>query len=233
MKPINKTQNKATKFVADLTTHLATNSNHPDYETGKFRDIFYKDVFVALLFCQNGLCAYTEELICDVANLKETDWENGVYIGEIIPQNYDADIEHFDSTLKQTQGWLLENLFAVGVAINRKNKHTKPVYSFINPSLANYKPENYLSYDFSTHKFVTKTKIVIEDPVLAKQVKEMIEVLGLNYGTTRDRRARYLSEKAVDIQKGQKSFEEVRATLYQFFTAFEMCKIEFSIKLPT
>jgi hypothetical protein len=224
MKTINKTNNRATAFQNALTQHLANNTQHPDYKEGSFRRQFYKDVFMALLYCQGGLCAYTEELICDVEALREIDWQNGVYVGELIPQNRDADIEHFDSTLKTAQGWDWDNLFAVGVAINRKNKLAKGVHNFFKPDLPTHNPHDYLAYNFATHLFVVKPALKQNNPPQAEDVQDMINVLGLNYGTTKDRRKRYLLDKQVDIQNGLKTYESVRAEIYQFFTAFEMSK---------
>ncbi|TAE08033.1 MAG: hypothetical protein EAZ95_17635 [Bacteroidetes bacterium] len=224
MKTINKSENRATAFQNALTQHLASHAQHPDYEAGSFRNRFYKDVFMALLYCQGGLCAYTEELICDVETLRGIDWQNGVYVGEVIPQGRDADIEHFDSTLKPAQGWDWDNLFAVGVAVNRKNKLAKGVHNFFKPDLPTYNPHDYLAYDFATHFFVVKPALKQNNPQQAEQVQAMINVLGLNYGTTKDRRKRYLLDKQADIQKGLKTYDSVRAEIYQFFTAFEMSK---------
>jgi hypothetical protein len=224
MKTINKNENRATAFQNALTQHLASHAQHPDYEAGSFRKDFYKDVFMALLYCQGGLCAYTEELICDVKYLHAMDWQNGAYVGELIPQNYDADIEHFDSTLKTAQGWDWDNLFAVGVAVNRKNKLAKRVHTFFKPDLPTHNPHDYLVYNFSTHRFAVKSSLRQNNPNQAEQVQVMIEVLGLNYGTIISRRERYLLDKQTDIKAGLKTYDSVRTEIYQFFTAFEMSK---------
>jgi hypothetical protein len=223
MKPIDKSNNRAKVFEKALEEHLKTNSNHPDYESS-FKDKHYKDVFMALLFCQNGLCAYTESLLCKKDSLKESDWKEGKYVGELIPKKIDSDIEHFDSELKEHKGWLWGNLFVARVYVNRKIKGSENVFTFFKPDLKTYKPHKFLEYDFATHLFVVNSKLLIKEPEKAKKVKEMIQVLGLNATTIKDNREAYLNDFAIDVQSGLKTYDSLKNQIYQFHTAFEMSK---------
>lgn len=234
MKYIDKSNNRALAFMEALQQHLANNPNHPDYEKGSFRKQHYKDVFMALLFCQGGVCAYTEELMWKKARLIESDWQNGAYVGKIVPQFVDMDIEHFDPKTKKTKGWGWENLFVVGVAVNRKNKLASEVFDFFKPDKIDFDVSEYVNYNFETHKFGVKAKWN-EQPDMKAKIKKMIQVLGLNYGTTQGRRESYFEDKKGEITHYNQSFEDVQKNLYQFFTAFALSKeyLENLINPPT
>ena len=45
---------------------------------------YYKDIVMQSLRCQDGLCAYTEQRLCDKKLLTEDCWKDGRYINQKI-----------------------------------------------------------------------------------------------------------------------------------------------------
>ncbi len=58
MRKIDKTQILATEY--QLWIKQLKGQTHPKYSSSHK---YYKDVLISLLYCQQGLCAYTEILI--------------------------------------------------------------------------------------------------------------------------------------------------------------------------
>ena len=86
---------------------------------------YYKDVVFNLLHCQNGVCAYTEVLLC-AGHLYEINcWENGCYKSNSDAKKFGS-LDHFNSDLKKDKAWLWDNLFMVHSDINR-NKSKKDI----------------------------------------------------------------------------------------------------------
>ena len=151
-----------------------TNKNHPKYNSSKCK--YYNDIKMSLLYCQNGLCAYTEKFLCDSKFITVDNWDKKRYKTKL-DKTIKGDLEHFDESLKDKKGWLWDNLFVVDTHINCRIKSTKPIKSILKPDSSDYDPNKYLNFDFETGVFfpiITLTKKEKED------VKYMIETLGLN-----------------------------------------------------
>jgi len=220
MRRIDKTIQRATLYEQKLREFDETGKDHPNYTQSPFRTAYYNDVFMSLLCCQGGVCAYTESLICNVSNITTSVcWENGKYEA----RNLEGNIEHFDSDLKKTHGWQWDNLFVVCSAINSKVKGKKKVDYILKPDVPGYDPFQLLTYDFDTHFFTPNPDL---DDATAKKVREMIDTLGINFRTIVDRREERLESYRVDIHSGLKTYESLRSQLREFFTAFDMSREE-------
>jgi len=171
-------------------------------------------VLISLLYCQKGLCAYTEILIAEEERYSPENFdEKGRYIDRGKPESsFSAQL--FDSQLKEKQGWSWENFFAISDKINIE-KGCKLVDDILKPDSPKYDPHNLLGYNEKRHIF--HANIEIEDESLLERIENMILVLGLNQGTIKDNRRAYLEPKIKSLSLG-KEIEPV----YQFFTAFEM-----------
>lgn len=96
----------------------------PDYHNDS--KYYSNDIFVALLFCQNGLFAYTEKQLIKTEELEKAIQqfdENGKYLGK--RPECAADLEHFDSQKNAENGWAWDNFFVVYDSINQKVKRKK------------------------------------------------------------------------------------------------------------
>ncbi|TAG52609.1 MAG: hypothetical protein EAZ27_12065 [Cytophagales bacterium] len=221
MRKIDKTIFFATAFAEYIKEYAKNIGYHPVYDSSK--NPYYNDVYYNLLFCQKGLCAYTEDLLentiwKDIPNK----WKNGKYIGET--PKLDADLDHFNPLLRSNQGWDLDNLFVVKTYINRKIKLRKKVYHFFKPDNPNYSPEKYLEYNFLTHRFIPNSDL---ETIQQEKVDYMIETLGLNAFSTLESRRLYLSEIKFTMKNSFITFEVYKnEKLYKFFTAYEMSKFE-------
>lgn len=221
MRKINKSTFFATAFAGYIKEYAKNIGYHPVYDSSN--NPYYNDVYYNLLFCQKGLCAYTEDLI-EGTIWKEVPnrWEDGKYTGE--KPKLDADLEHFDSTLKSNQGWDFNNLFLVKTYINRKIKLRKKVYHFFKPDNPNYSPEKYLEYNFLTHRFSPNSDLEADKSL---KVEYMIETLGLNAFSTTESRKLYFSEIKFTMKNTFITFEVYKSEkLYKFFTAYEMSKFQ-------
>ena len=104
-----------------------------------------------LLFCQKGVCAYSEILLCKEPLYEINRWNNGRYQAPI-GTNYFGSLDHFNSGLKKNKAWLWDNLFMVHSDLNR-DKAQKEISILPKPDTTNYAPENYLDYDIVNHIF--------------------------------------------------------------------------------
>lgn len=184
---------------------------------------YYKDVLCSLINCQEGLCAYTEyRLISNefIEQLADFFDENGRFT-DVRPE-LPMDIEHFDSLLKQEQGWSWDNLFGVFNSINRDVKRIREaelckngesVFEIFKPDNPEYDPHKYLKYDIEQHMFYPNPEL---DSGVFDEIKKMIYVLGLNYGFIRMKRKEYLSE----YLKSKEYMNEPQ--INQFHTAIEL-----------
>ena len=199
------------------------NQTHPKYSSSQK---YYKDVLVSLLFCQQGLCAYTEILIAEKERCGPDHFdEAGRYIErEKLESSFSAQLDHFDSRLKEKYGWSWENFFAISDKINIE-KGTQPIDEILKPDSPEYDPDKLLSYNEKRHLFHANP--AIEDEKMIERIEKMILVLGLNQGTIKDNRRAYLEPK----KKGLKWGKEIEP-VYQFFTAFEMVKRRVRPLLP-
>lgn len=211
MRKIDKSQILSTAYQSWL--RQLDKKTHPKYSAAHK---YYKDVLVSLLFCQQGLCAYTEILIAEKERCRPDNFDDaGRYIEREKPESsFSAQLDHFDSCLKEKYGWRWENFFAISDKINTE-KGTQAVDEILKPDSPDYDPYKFLSYNDKRHLF--HANIDIEDERLVERIEQMIVVLGLNQGTIKDNRSAYLEPKKKSLSLG-KEIEPV----YQFVTAFEM-----------
>lgn len=164
--------------------------NHPKYSSSHK---YIVDIKMNLLYCQNGLCAYTEEALCDLELLKEDYWKDGKYIKSLENEDLiNGDLEHFDCTLKENQAYLWDNLFMVNSNINCRVKGTKPTHNILKPDSKDYDPFKYLEFDDTINRFLPHINLLEQEKV---EVKEMIETLGINKNAfKRDKQIKDLKE---------------------------------------
>lgn len=224
MRKIDKTNKLATAFHAIIDGHEAAGTNHPNYTAGPFRSAHYESVFMNLVVCQNGLCAYTEDIITTKTHEIAGTWEDGKYSGEYSRKDFDGSIDHYESALKTSKGWLFGNLFAVSTFINT-HKLQKNAATTFKPDGENYDPYTYLRYHFPQHIFIPNPEYVLNDEGRYNEVKGMIHALGLNLQTIIDKREAMLEDYKIDILNGQKTYEEIEENeLKRFYTAYAMSR---------
>ncbi len=205
MKKIDKREILATEYKAWIDGYDEKNEDHPKYDSSHK---YYKDVLVSLLYCQRGLCAYTEILIADEERYAFNNFNtDGRYIkrGKEV-SGFAAQLDHFDSTLKSAKGWLWDNFFAVLDKINVQ-KTNKPVDDILKPDSPEYDPYKLLAYDKDHHAFYPNPDI--EDEELFGRINRMIDLLGLNYGTIKAQRKRYLSLILNRLSLGMLAYREL------------------------
>jgi len=187
MQKIDKSTIRSTAYKAWVE---GLSAKHPAYSSSQ---TYVKDIKMSLLACQNGLCAYTEELLCDRALLSDDNWEDGKYIGDLTNQNLvNGDLEHFDCTLKDTHGYLWDNLFMVNSNINCRVKGTKSIDNILKPDCDTYDPYVYLQFDDKINVFIANQNLSDKDKI---KVEEMIIVLGINSNAfKRERQIKDLKE---------------------------------------
>ncbi len=186
--------------------------NHPEYKSSQTH---VKDIKMSLLKCQNGLCAYTEELLCDRELLSDDKWKDGKYIGNLSNQNLiNGDLEHFDCTLKSTQGYLWDNLFMANSNINCRVKGTKPVDNILKPDNPAYNPDKYLEFDDELNLFLPNNNLTTDEK---SRVKEMIEILGINSNAFK--RAKQIKDLKENIELELPISEPV-----EYITSYRMTK---------
>lgn len=207
----------ATVYQQEIDELDAKNEDHPKYYS---RHKYYKSVLLSLLFCQNGLCAYTELRLMEMADLEKYATQIREQNGELSREvNFEtpAQIEHFDESLKQEKGWQWSNLFAVFDSVNTRVKGTKSVDSILKPDSEEYNPFELLEYDTEHHMFTAHSDLAEN---IASRIETMIKTLGLNWKFIRNQRKDYLEEVLERFQNNS----DVQA--HQFITAFEMSKSE-------
>lgn len=207
MRQIDKTEILSTRYKQWLDKHNRDNVPHPTQSR-----TYYYDVVMNLLYCQKGVCAYTEMIICNPGLLNEKQWKGGKYNGN--KENLGS-LEHFDSTLKQDKFWEWDNLFVIHSKIN-VIKSNRQVDYILKPDSPGYNPMKLLEYDFETHLFIPHTDI--PDNKKRQRIKQMIDVLQLNHSAVIYERKTFLTRVSFSISN-QRSFE-----IDRFFTAYQMSK---------
>lgn len=219
MRKIDKSYILATAYQAWIQKYDNKNKPHLVYSPSHPH---YKAVLVSLLHCQKGLCAYTEILIATEDRCDQNKFDaRGKYIpGNKTVSGFAAQLDHFDSRLKAEKGWSWDNFFAVSDKINVQKKDTA-VDDILKPDTAAFDPYKLLAYDPDKHLFYAS--LYIEDEQIVERIENMIDVLGINYGTIVDNRNRYLSCIFNRLKLGVEA-SDLEQDLYQFFTAYEMGK---------
>ncbi len=172
---------------------------------------YYYDVVMNLLYCQKGVCAYTEMFLCNPALFSENKWKNGKY--QLKSPECFGELDHFDPGLKKEKYWEWKNLFVIASRIN-KRKGAQEVDDVLKPDSSHYDPMELLEYNDRFHIFIPHTGI--KDEARRKNIQRMIEVLQLNYDLVSRERRRFLKEAFKFRQMGQ-PFE-----IDRFFTAYQM-----------
>ncbi len=154
------------------------NDTHPHYNSSS--NSHYFDIKMSLLYCQGGLCAYTEQRLCDSELLDEVHWNSEKYSRTLTKEEKNSiqgDLEHFDESLKEQNGWSWSNFFVVSTHANCRIKGKKPIKDILKPDREGYDPLEYLTFDFDRGVFIPKITL---DKHEKEDVEYMIETLGLN-----------------------------------------------------
>ena len=183
---------------------------HPEYSSSHK---YIQDIKMNLLYCQNGLCAYTEELLCDLTLLKDNCWEDGRYTQSLEHEDLiNGDLEHFDCTLKENKAYLWDNLFMVNSNINCRVKGTKAINPILKPDAKDYDPIKYLQFDDKINKFIPNINLSEQEKI---DVMEMIETLGINKNAFK--RAKQIKDLKEDFE-----FESDLKEPHEYITSWTM-----------
>jgi hypothetical protein len=214
MRKINKTAILSTAYK-NWEESLET---HPEYDSSKNK--FYYDVVMNLFHCQQGLCAYTEQLLCISDFYDAHNWKDGVYHK---PANWaiKGQLEHFDSTQKKTKGWLWDNFFMADTDVNTKIKRSNPVDDILKFDRPDYDEFQLLEYNSTEHIFIANTAL---DEDRQARINEMLFTLGVNHEPVRTVREDYLETQIRSVLSKINTWESLN--IIMFPTAFEFCKRE-------
>ena len=216
MQPLDKTEIFATDYKQWQDNLVATGTSHPAYNSSAGK--FYYDIVSNLIWAQKGLCAYTEFKLQAFEKCGRTFWTKGTFT----KFEFAGELDHYNPALKKEQGWLWDNFFLIDADVNSKKvKGSKEPKGLLKPDKKNFDPTYFLEYDMSNHIFIPNR---IREFEAQRLIKHDIDTLGLNWQPTVERREFYLNEKINDVRYGVITFEEAEANLYQFFTAFKLCK---------
>ncbi len=215
MRKLDKTEILAVEYK-NWQDNFSIAENHPKYNSSAGK--FYYDIIANLIWIQKGLCAYTEFMMHDFEKCNPVNWDNNKFKKFA----FAGELDHYDPTLKNTQGWLWDNFFLIDSDVNSKKvKGSKKPNSLLKPDKPDFVPSYYLEYDVSIHEFIPKRTRTFEEQNL---ILHDLNTLGLNWQPTVERRAKYLNEKINDVKYGVVTFENAYLHLIQFFTAFELSK---------
>jgi hypothetical protein len=214
MRKINKTTILSTAYKNWEEALVA----RPEYDSSKNK--YYYDVVMNLFHCQQGLCAYTEQLLCIEGFYDAKNWKKGVYQK---PDNWSVkgQLEHFDATKKQKQEWLWDNFFMADTDVNTKIKRNNSVHEILKFDRPDYDEFQLLEYNSNEHIFIANTELDESDQ---EKINEMLFILGVNHEPVRTVRAEYLEIKLRSILLELDTWEDIK--INQFPTAFEFCKRE-------
>ncbi len=191
------------------------NKKHPD---DKYRK-YYDDVFYNLLYCQEGVCAYTEKRLCSPDLISDSKWQDNRYV-KCDDQISRGHLEHFDPTLKKEKFWEWENLFVIDSDINIKVKSKRGIDPILKPDAPDYDPYELLDYDHETNRFIPNTGI--EDEEKKDRIKYMIDTLGINAYFIVYERRKYCNRFKKNLLEYNK--EEKKEDINEFNTAIEMLR---------
>lgn len=213
MRKIDKKCNLSTVYSlweSNLTTP------HPTYNSSKGK--YYKDIVTQLLYCQNGLCAFTERRLSDERDYDTSHWQEGRYSPD--KPHFEGELDHFDSTRKTNEAWAWDNFLVASTHINQKIKGSKPVDDILKPDHPNYNEYRVLSYDPTINEFIPNDQNLTAKEQARVQI--MIDTLGLNFGSIVRVRREYL-ERTFKLIELTEDVNDV--TITQFPTAYEMTNI--------
>ena len=206
MRKIDKSKNLSEeyfKWMKELKEHPKYYSSHK----------YMTDIKMNLLYCQNGLCAYTEELLCDLELLKNSCWKDGRYTKSLENEDLiNGDLEHFNCTLKENKAYLWDNLFMANSNINCRVKGTKSINPILKPDSKDYDEFKYLQFDDKINKFIPNVNLSEDEKI---DVIEMIETLGINKNAFK--RAKQIKELKEDFE-----FDSELKEPYEYITSWKM-----------
>ncbi len=214
MRKIDKTQILSTEYKKWEEYFETNDLPHAKYNSSA--NEFYFDVVLNLLYCQKGLCAYTEVQLCDQKYLLSENWENGKY--KFTEKPFNGELEHFDETLKSKQkelvgkkDWLWDNLFIVDSDTNNR-KGAKKVDSILKPDSESYNEFELLDYNTDTHIFHANFLLPEEEQA---KIEYMLDILGINFPNLISKRKRKI-EAAFEFGVNFSENEEF-PTAYEFY----------------
>jgi hypothetical protein len=214
MRKINKTAILSTAYK----TWEESLETHPEYDSSKNK--FYYDVVMNLFHCQQGLCAYTEQLLCISDFYDAINWKDGIY-QKPAKWSVKGQLEHFNSAQKKTKGWLWDNFFMADTDVNTKIKRSNPVDNILKFDRPDYDEFQLLEYNSELHIFIAKTNL--EEDKQAR-INEMLFTLGVNHEPVRTVREDYLETQIRSVLSKINTWESIK--IIMFPTAFEFCKRE-------
>ncbi len=186
--------------------------SHPKYNSTA--NEYYSDIKMSLLHCQQGLCAYTEQVLCANKYIDAAHWDTEKYIKELTQDDKNSiqgDLEHFDESLKPKNAWLWDNLFIATTHNNCRIKGSRSVKSILKPDSTDYDPYKYLTFDSEEGIFGANGSLSDSEK---EDVVYMIRVLGLN--CISDERKRQIKEWIDRHDMGMK------VEPYRYLTAWDM-----------
>lgn len=216
MRKLNKTDLLALEYK-NWEDAIPKGTNHPGYNSSKGRR-FYYDIIANLIWVQKGLCAYTEYKLQDFDKCAAAYWQDARFS----KFDFAGELDHYDPSLKQNQAWLWDNFFLIDSDVNSKKvKGSKSPKGILKPDKGDFDPHFYLEYNIDEHFFKPSPERTIQEQ---QDIFHDITVLGLNWQPTVERRKAYLLDKIIDVTYQKLTYDEAYGSLYQFFTAFELCK---------
>ncbi len=233
MRKIDKNQILSTKYVEwaknELSIPESVRKEYDNDSASSFK--YYLDVVMNLLYCQNGLCAYTEEQLCPEKYFDKKNWAEGrfkpknednqrINKGDFVKNKpYNGELDHFDPTLKKTQGWDWDNFFMIDADTN--NRKGKECIDYrLKLDRDDYDPFEIFDYSLDTHRFIINTEYSISETE-REQLQEIVDdVLGINFPNLVDKRNKRLTARLKMIEFGVPMKPEEHN---EFPTAFQFC----------
>lgn len=231
MRKIDKTAIFATKYQTWLVEQLQLPvEQRKSYDANAAQFKFYIDIVINLFYCQNGLCAYTEEQLCPKDYYQHTNWicktikdktnqhhsfDESVFN---VPKVFNGELDHFDESLKTEKGWDWDNFFMIDADTNNR-KGSKPIDYRLKPDAENYDPFIIFDYSMDTHRFIVNTDFPVNDEKDREKLQDIIDnVLGINFPNLVNKRAKAIAKHIVFGIPFDTETEN------EFPTAFEFCQ---------
>ena len=218
MRKIDKSVILSTEYKKWEENFEANGLPHPKYNSST--NEFYKDLVMNLLYCQKGLCAYTEVQLCPLDALDKTNWKDGKY--QFSTKSFNGQLDHFDQKLKSKKSestgrkdWLWSNLFVIDSDTNNR-KGTQEIDYIMKPDNEDYDEFELLDYDLETHQFVANFNL--SDDKRARINHQLNYVLGINFDNLVDKR-RNTIRKAYKFDTFE--MENEFPTAFEFFKRYK------------
>lgn len=207
MRKIDKSEILSVKYKEWLFKNREANKKH------KTCSYYERDVFMSLLYCQKGVCAYTEMRLCAPELIERSQWDSVRYSNENVKIETFGHLEHFNPKLKKEYFCEWDNLFVIHGKVNVvKNDRDIELIKEFKPDSENYNPENIFDYDVITNKFRPKSDI--ENSEERAKIQKLIDMLLINQRTVKYERETFLNDVKYNPNK----------SIDRFYTAYEMVK---------